>query len=197
LILIGASGHGKVVADIALMNGYSISFWDDNQFAIMPQFCVQKRNLFLTQNTKLVISIGHNSIRKKISQDYTPDSFINLFHSKSIINEDCIFGLGNVVMSGVCISSSVSIGNHCILNTGCIIEHDCILGDFIHISPNATICGNVSIGDETWIGAGAIIIQGISIGNNSIIGAGSVIISDVPDGVTIVGNPGKIINNLK
>jgi sugar O-acyltransferase (sialic acid O-acetyltransferase NeuD family) len=193
LILIGASGHGKVVADIALSNGYSISFWDDNQLAILPKFSIYKRNLFLNQNTQLIISIGDNAIRKKISQEYAPDSFINLFHNKSIINEDCIFGIGNVVVSGVCINSSVTIGNHCILNTSCVIEHDCILENFVHISPNATLAGNVFVGEGTHVGIGASIIPGVKIGKWVIIGAGTIILNDVPDYAVIVGNPGKII----
>jgi sugar O-acyltransferase (sialic acid O-acetyltransferase NeuD family) len=193
LILIGASGHGKVVGYIALSKGYSISFFDDNEFAILPNFIVKKRNLFLNEDDQLFISIGNNYLRKKISQEYASESFINLFHSKSIINEDLIFGVGNVVMSGVCINSSVYIGNHCILNTSCVIEHDCVLENFVHISPNATLAGNVIVGEGSHIGIGALIIPGVKIGKWVTIGAGTVVLNDVPDYAVIVGNPGKII----
>jgi acetyltransferase EpsM len=87
----------------------------------------------------------------------------------------------------------VFIGDHCIINTGVVVDHDCMINDFVHISPNATLCGNVTIGKGSWVGAGAIIIQGIKVGKNAIIGAGSVIIKDIPDNATVVGNPGKII----
>jgi acetyltransferase EpsM len=100
-------------------------------------------------------------------------------------------------MPGVTVNSSTTIGAHCILNTNSSIDHDCILDNYVHISPNATLCGGISIGEGTHIGAGAVVIPGIKIGKWCTIGAGSVIINNIPDYSTVVGNPGKIIKQIK
>lgn len=85
------------------------------------------------------------------------------------------------------------IGRHYIINTGAVVEHDCKLADFIHVYPNASLAGNVSVGVGTHIGIGATVIQGIKIGQWATIGAGAVIIEDVPDFAVVVGVPGKTI----
>ena len=85
------------------------------------------------------------------------------------------------------------IGEHSIINTACTIDHECRIDDFTHISPNATLCGNVSVGEGTQIGAGAIVLPNVKIGKWSIIGAGAVIHKDVPDNVIYAGIPGKLI----
>lgn len=71
---------------------------------------------------------------------------------------------------------------------GASVDHECIIGEYAHISPNSTLCGNVQIGEGTWIGAGTIVIPGVRIGRWSVIGAGSVVTKDIPDGVLAVGN---------
>ena len=99
-------------------------------------------------------------------------------------------------MQGAIVQSCVQVGKHSIINTGASVDHDCVLGDFVHVSPHATLCGNVSVGEGTWIGAGAVVIPGICIGKNCIIGAGSVVVKDLPDGVKAYGNPCKIVEEL-
>jgi sugar O-acyltransferase (sialic acid O-acetyltransferase NeuD family) len=193
LVVIGASGHGRVIADLADLMGYSVCFWDDNISIKVPGYLVFKREKFAPENSLIIIGIGSNIIRKNISSKYVNESYATLIHPSSNISKNCEIGIGSVVISGVIINNGAFIGNHCIINTGAVIDHDCVLNDFVHISPNATLCGNVSIGTGSWVGAGAVIIQGINIGENVIIGAGSVIISDIPSNATVVGNPGRII----
>ena len=82
------------------------------------------------------------------------------------------------------------------MNTSASIDHDNVLGDFVHISPHATLCGEVEVGEGTWIGAGTVVKQCVKIGKWSIIGAGSVVVNDIPDGVLAYGNPCKIIRKL-
>ena len=193
LVIIGASGHGGVVADLAIMLGYSVCFWDDDISKTMSNYLVSEREKNAPENSSIIIGIGSNIIRENISLQYVDDSFITLIHPNSNISNNFKIGKGSVVLAGVCINNGVFIGNHCIINTGAVVDHDCVINDFVHISPNATLCGNVIIGKGSWIGAGAILIQGINVGKNAKIGAGSVIIKDIPDNATVVGNPGKII----
>lgn len=193
LVIIGASGHGGVVADLADMLGYSVCFWDDDTSKKMSNGSVSKRGGKVPENSSIIIAIGSNIIRENISLQYENDSFVTLIHPDSIVSKKIKIGIGSVIVAGACINNGAIIGNHCIINTGVVVDHDCLINDFVHISPNATLCGNVTIGKGSWVGAGAIIIQGIKVGKNAIIGAGSVIIKDIPDNATVVGNPGKII----
>jgi sugar O-acyltransferase (sialic acid O-acetyltransferase NeuD family) len=194
IYLYGASGHGKVVIEIAELTNKSIAGLVDTDPAI--------KNLFeypvsseppADIDAHFVISVGDNSIRKKIALELKGRMIETLVHPRSNLSQRANLGEGTVVMAGVTVNSYAYIGKHCILNTNASIDHDCHIEDFVHISPNVALAGNVTIGEGTHIGIGACVIQGINIGKWCTIGAGAVIIQDVPDGVTVVGNPGKII----
>lgn len=193
LIIIGASGHGGVVADLADLLGYSVCFWDDDISKKISNYLVFQRGKIVPENSSIIIGIGSNIIRKNISLEYENDSYVSLIHPNSNTSKNIKIGIGSVIVAGACINNGAFIGDHCIINTGVVVDHDCVINNFVHISPNATICGNVTVGNGSWVGAGAIIIQGIKVGKNVTIGAGSVIIKDIPDNATVVGNPGKII----
>lgn len=94
-------------------------------------------------------------------------------------------------------NANVQVGCHAIINTGVIVEHDNRIGDYVHLSPNATLCGTVTVGDLTHIGAGSTVIQGVTIGSRSVIGAGATVISDLGDDVTAVGIPAQVIKQRK
>ena len=181
------------MAEIADKLAYSVKFWDDDLSKKIFGYKVEKRLKNDPLNSDLIIGIGNNSTRKIISNQYSKDKFISLIHPVAIISDNTKIGVGSVIMAGVCINNGSYIGHHCIINTGTVIDHGCILDSYVHVSPNATLCGNVKIGNSSWVGAGATIIQGITVGENVIIGAGAVIIEDVPNGATVVGNPGKVI----
>jgi len=196
IYLYGASGHAKVVIEIAEQNGHTIGGLIDANPAItaLLGYTVSAQlpkddyasNVFL-------ISIGNNRIRKQIAQEMASVHFEMLAHRQAAISQRATIDEGTVIMAGVSVNSEVSIGRHCIINTNASIDHDCSIADFVHISPNAALAGNVTIGEGTHIGIGACVIQGIKIGKWCTIGAGAVIIRDVPDGATVVGNPGRII----
>lgn len=194
MYLYGASGHGKVIAEILEEIGIEVSAFiddDDSITSILGKKVIRFDNT-LIENSQTIISIGSNRLRKQIA-DKLRTVFITAIHPKAVVSKTCSIDAGTVVMANATINSSVNIGKHCIINTSASVDHDCQIGDFVHISPNATLSGNVSVGEGTWIGAGATIINGINIGKWCIIGAGAIIIKDVPDGATVVGNPGKII----
>lgn len=192
LYLYGASGHGKVVAEIAEAVGVTIAGFIDANPAITTLLDYSVTTKLPAGNHSYVISIGNNRIRKKLAGELG-DCFATLIHPAAVISSRATLGHGSVVMGGSTINSSTQIGKHGIINTNASIDHDCHIGDFVHISPNVALAGNVLVGEGTHIGIGACVIQGVRIGRWCTIGAGAVIIRDVPDGATIVGNPGRII----
>ena len=198
--LYGASGHAKVIIDALCASGYKVNgLFDDNleltqllDYPVLGAF-----NESRLGSSELIISIGINSIRKRLVESLpTKVSFATAIHPSSIISPQASILYGTVVMQGAIIQSDSKIGKHCIINTGSTIDHDCLIDDYVHISPNATLCGNVSVGQGSQIGAGAVVIPGIKIGKWSIIGAGSVVIKDIPDNVVVAGNPARIIKRV-
>lgn len=183
--LYGASGHGKVIADILEENGLRIEgFIDDNEnlHKIMgyPVITPQK-----AEEGRYIISIGNNKIRKDIAERY--HDFLTAIHPRAIISKHVSLGEGTVVMAGAIINPDTQVGKHCIINTGASVDHDNVIDDYVHVSPHATLCGGVQVGEGTWIGAGTTVKQYVKIGKWCTIGANSTVLHDVPDGVTIYG----------
>lgn len=197
--LYGASGHCKVIIDILKSNNETLDAVLDDYPKIEKILDIPVKPAFqevLSLSDNIIISIGDNSIRKKIVSNIKA-SFFTAIHTNTILSESSKINIGTVVMAGVVINSSVEIGKHCIVNTGAIVEHDCKIEDYCHISPNVSLAGSVSVGEGTHLGIGSCVIQGIKIGKWVKIGAGAVIINDVPDYAVVVGNPGKIIKYNK
>ncbi|MEC4028775.1 acetyltransferase [Myroides odoratimimus] len=194
MYLYGASGHGKVIAEIAEECNILVKGFIDGNTAIttvLDYKVIANDAVGLVGDT--VISIGNNKIRKLIATRDTHLSFVSILSPRANISSRTLIEEGTVVMMGATINSEVKIGKHCIINTNASIDHDCILKDYVHVSPNVALAGNVEVGEGSHIGIGASVIQGVKIGKWCTLGAGAVIIKDVPDYAVVVGNPGKII----
>ena len=198
VIIIGAGGHAKVIAEIIKKsNDELVGFLDDNEE-------MQGQEIYLgakvigkvcdAQNwpdCEFIIGIGNNSTRKRIAEKYQLPWYTAI-HPNSVVATDVKIGEGTVVMPGVVINPGTEIGTHCIINTSCSIDHDNKIGNFVHISPGAHLAGTITIGTQTWICAGATIINNLNIAPNNIIGAGAVVVKNIEteDGVYI-GVPAK------
>lgn len=197
IAIYGASGHGKVVAEIAEDLGYKIVAFIDKQKKQIFEFesitYQEFKDKFI--NIEVIIAIGNNKIREKIFNELINDNIkiATLIHPSAIVSKRAKIDIGTVVMAGVVVNSEAKIGKCVILNSSSVIEHENIIDDFVHISPNVALAGDVSVGKFTHIGIGVTIIQGIKIGQNSIIGAGSVVIRDIEDNSKVVGVPAKKI----
>ncbi len=191
LTIIGASGHGKVVADIARLNGYDvIEFLDDdpNKTSCGQYPIVGKTDTDIDGD--LFVAIGSSEIRKRLSNG---KKLVSLIHPNSVIAEGVKIGEGTVIMAGAVVNPGTTIGNGCIVNTCSSVDHDCVLGNYVHIAVGAHLCGTVTVGDETWIGAGATINNNIAICNKCLIGSGAVVINHIDKSGTYIGIPAKRI----
>lgn len=205
IVIIGASGHGKVVANIAKLNGYKeILFIDDD---VNKKECGQYKIIgtskqidsLIKDDYEFAVAVGDNGIRERIFERLVNKEarLPALIHPTAVIDETVKIGKGTVVMANAVINSSSSIGKACIVNTATSIDHDCVIGNYVHVSPGVNIAGMVTVGFKTWIGVGATIINNLNIGEECIIGAGCVVIKEVKDRIKIVGNPQKIVNRAK
>lgn len=200
VVILGAGGHGRVIADIILSAGDQVyGFLDDSDkldrtiggFPILGN--LEDVSKYREAHT-FVIGIGANKIRKQLSELLDIDWYTAI-HPSAVIARDVTVGAGSVVMAGAIISTGTRIGNHCIINTGAVIDHDNLLADFVHISPGATLCGTVHIGERTHVGAGAVLKNNITITYDCIIGAGALVVKDIKEPGIYVGVPIKKLNN--
>ena len=203
VIIIGASGHGRVIADIIKSSGDKLIGFLDDDLSIQGNIIyddklvlgtITEENIKKYKDYYFIIGIGSNKVRKLISSKYSKLKWYTGIHPNAVIGSNVTIGVGTVIMAGTVINTGTIIGKHCILNTCSSLDHDNIIEDFVHVSPGAHLAGTVKIGSLTWIGAGGIVINNISIGKNNIIGAGSVVIRNIYDNdSTFIGVPAKKI----
>lgn len=197
VVIIGAGGHAKVIADIIVKNNDKLlGFLDDNKKGIVlaDYSVIGKVNncIDYIDEAEFIVAIGDNAIRKNISERFKL-KWYTAIHPSAQIGLGCEIGEGTVIMANAVINSDTKIGKHCIINTAAIVDHENSVGDFVHISPNATLCGAVMVGECTHIGAGAIVRNGISIGDDIIVGAGATVVKNIIEQGKYVGVPAKII----
>lgn len=195
LTIIGASGHGKVVADIARKNGYNdIVFLDDD---INIRECgrypvVGKTELAKDLDGDFFVGIGNADIRKGFMEKLSQKNIITLIHPDAVVADDVDIGKGTVVMAGSVINSGTIIGDGVIINTCSSVDHDCVISNYVHVSVGAHICGTVLIKEMTWIGAGCTVINNLYICEGCMVGAGSVVVNDIKIKGTYYGLPAVI-----
>ena len=201
LAIVGASGHGKVVADIAEQLGFSVGFYDDayptkthiEHWPIHGTCAdlIALNNADASFGYDVVVAIGNNDIRQQKIQLLQQNNFnlITLIHPAAVISKYAAIAAGTVVFAGVVINAFAKVGAGCIINTGAVVEHDCFIDDFAHICPNVALAGGVIVGSKSWVGIGSQVKQLVSIGNNCLIGAGSTVLKNIPDNVTAFGSP--------
>lgn len=202
LAILGASGHGKVIADAALLQGWDdVVFYDDAWPAIDSngRWPVAGNTDHLlnarVQYAGVVVGIGDNRIRQgklELLRDYNIQ-LASVVHPSAYVSSFAEIGDGSVVFANATVNADACVGSGAIINTGAVIEHDCVLGNFTHVSPNAVMAGGAKAGDRVWLGAGAVVKQLVVVGACAIVGMGAVVIEDVPSGETVVGNPARAI----
>jgi sugar O-acyltransferase (sialic acid O-acetyltransferase NeuD family) len=198
LLIIGAGGHGKVVADIAKKLGLykEIAFLDDSCMTESlglkvigktadAQKYIDKADIF--------VAIGDAKIRKDFVESLSKKGakIPTFIHPSAVIGSYVKIGKGSVVMAGAVINACATLGEGCIVNTCSSVDHDCIVGDYAHISVGARVAGTVNIGANVFVGAGAVIKNNVKICGDCVIGAGAVVVKDIAEKTTYIGIPAK------
>ncbi|MCM8594246.1 acetyltransferase [Accumulibacter sp.] len=200
LALLGASGHGKVVADAALSSGWaSVVFFDDawpkcnrnGAWSILGNAAQLMARLEEFQG--VLVSIGDCPVRwEKHRELFAAGApLTTVVHPAATVSRYARLGAGTVVMAGAVVAIDAIVGQAAIINNGATVDHDCRIADAVHIAPGANLSGGVEIGRCSWVGVGATVRQGIHIGEQVVVGAGAVVVRPVPDGCTVVGNPAR------
>lgn len=198
LLIIGAGGHGRVVADIAARTGVygQIAFLDD----VPPQLPSEYTWLGTTEQAEqfldrysVIVAIGNGKIRRRIMErlEVVGARFATVIAPEAVIGSHVQIMPGTVVMPAVVVNTGTVIGKGVILNTACTVDHDCNVANYAHISVGAHLCGVVSIGENTWVGAGAVVSNNLSVCPDCMIGAGAAVVTNTEQPGTYVGVPAK------
>lgn len=199
LLILGASGHGRVVADIATrLDRYQhIAFLDDDPartstlgFQVLGSGAEMSRYL---KDYDLFVAVGDNQVRQRlqVQAEALGATLATLVHPHAVLGLEVSLGPGTVVMAGAVINCGSTVGRGCIINTSASLDHDNLLEDFVHISPGAHLAGAVHVGQGTWIGIGATVINNRRLASGCRIGAGAVVVSDLTERGTYVGIPAR------
>lgn len=205
LLIIGGSGHARVVLDAArCSNLFRIVGLVDNQLPAgssvdgAPVLGPDKRiEALIEEIPKLscIVAIGDNMDRRWVVSAITEKSprikFAILAHPSAIIASSAVVEQGSFIAAGAIVNAGAHVGAHSVVNTGAIIDHDVLLEDFAFIGPNAALAGNIKICLAAMIGTGASVIPGVTIGAQAVVGAGAAVTTNVAPGLTVVGVPAR------
>jgi sugar O-acyltransferase (sialic acid O-acetyltransferase NeuD family) len=201
LAIVGASGHGKVIAEAALSGDYwdEVVFYDDaypekTQNSIWP-IKGTTEDLLTDSNfiDGAVVGIGNNHIRKQKHELLLKSSvkLTTIIHPQSVVSRFAEIGLGTVIFAGAIVNPFAKIDESCVINTNAVVEHDCQIKSYVHLSPGTIVAGGVKIGTLTWLGIGSKVRELIKVTSEVIVGAGSVIVKNIETPGTYVGVPAK------
>jgi len=203
LVIVGASGHGRVALDIARALGRRVRGFVDRGLAPgaevegapvlarEPEECP----LFARGEVAWFVAVGDNRAREGLFarlRELTGEGPDSLIHPSAIISGRAGLGAGLFVAPGAVVNTGAALGEGVILNTAATLDHDGVLGAFAQVSPGCHLAGNVTVGERAFLGTGASVIPGVTIGADAVVGAGAVVVRDVPPGVTAVGVPAKV-----
>lgn len=204
LLIMGASGHGRVVFGLARETGAyeEICFLDDDNKLIEDRVAIGTSDFAIKYKEEYdaVVAIGNPSIREQVQEKYEKNGIklVTLIHPEALLPEEGVkIGTGTVIMAGAVIQPGVELGKGVIVNTSASIDHECRIGDYAHISVGSHLAGNVEIGSGTWVGIGAVVNNNIHICENVVVGAGAVVVEDIVVNGTYVGVPARRIMENK
>lgn len=204
LAILGASGHGKVVADAAEASGWQeVVFFDDAWPGLEqngPWLVKGDTNALidsLGEYDGVVVAIGNNAIRanKQVHLVNAGASVVTVIHPDATVSRHAQIGSGSVVFAQAVVNACATVGDGVIVNTSSVVEHDCVVGDFSHISPDAVLAGGVRLQEQCWVGAGASVKQLLEVGKAAVVGMGAVVIKDVSAGSVVAGSPARVLKS--
>ncbi|MCE9589556.1 MAG: NeuD/PglB/VioB family sugar acetyltransferase [Planctomycetes bacterium] len=197
LVIYGAGGHGRVVADAARAQGWRVvGFLDD--LAPAGTAVGESNVLSATQvrdaRAAVIVGIGDNKTRERIQLRLVSEGWrvITVIHPTAWISPSVAPGSGAFVGAGAIVQAGAAIGEGAIVNTRAVIEHHCVVGEFAHVAPGAALGGAATIGRGTLVGMQAAVLPIVRVGAGATVGAGAVVTKDVGAGITVVGVPARV-----
>lgn len=206
VLIIGAGGHAKVLADALLVTGRQVlgfiesSVKDSYQAEVLPGLLVlgtdEALRNYVPAEVELVNGLGGIDcigLRHRVQAKLEADGwcFSGVCHPAAQVSPFAFVSAGVQLLANSVIQAGARIGAGSIINTAAVVEHDSTLEEYVHVAPRAVLCGNTYIGCNSHIGAGAIVRQGLILGSKTLVGAGAVVVKNFDGHGTLVGVPAR------
>lgn len=195
LAILGAGGHGRVVAESAASVGWSAVFFDDVRTGQVDgrEVAGKLEELSTGRFDGAIVAFGNNRVRlewlKRLQEIEIP--LVSIIDPSGLVSPSASVGAGSFVARGAIVGTGAYLGRGCIVNTAASVEHDCNLADAVHLSPGVRLSGGVTIGEASWLGTGSSVRNHISIGSDVVVGVGSAVVQDIADGLVVAGVPAR------
>jgi sugar O-acyltransferase (sialic acid O-acetyltransferase NeuD family) len=210
VVIVGAGGHGQVVADLLLSAARAgsatrpVGYVDDDaslvgRMLLGLQVLDRVDGLSRIPHDAVVVAIGHNATRRQVFNMLAArkERFVVARHPSAIIAESATVGAGTMICAGAIVNPGAIIGSNVILNTGCSIDHHNRIGDHVHIAPGVCTGGDVTVEAGVLVGIGAVVMPGRTIGAGSTVGAAALVQMDVPERTVVVGVPARPVRSTE
>jgi sugar O-acyltransferase (sialic acid O-acetyltransferase NeuD family) len=200
VLILGAGGHAKVIADILISQGTQVqgfldddpNLWGEMRLGLPVLGAIGQYLEYEPEG--LIIGIGNNLVRQRVAERLSTQAqrlWCNAIHPRATIARSVRLGRGIVVAAGAVINPDTVLGDHAIINTGATVDHDCAIGDYVHVAPGAHLAGGVLVREGAFIGIGSSLIPNIRVGEWTTVGAGSVVTNDLNAKLIAFGVPAR------
>ena len=206
IIIIGSGGHAAVVADALLAAGTPVLGFTDSDTSrhgrLLCGLTVLGDDSVLDTHSPATLRLANGiggtrgeGLRRAVQRQLEARGwqFVQVRHPAAVVSPFARVAAGAQLFASCVVQAGAVIGEGCIVNTAAVVEHDVVLGEFVHLACNATLCGNVRVGANSHIGASAVLRQGVQLGDASVVGAGAVVLRDFVGGATLVGAPAELM----
>jgi sugar O-acyltransferase (sialic acid O-acetyltransferase NeuD family) len=200
LLILGAGGHGRAVADLAGECGWIVVGFTDRSGTVGHSDVLGRDAdaLSLLRAGRIdaaIVGVGNTSLARRAELfQFLKASGIavpSLTHPRAVISRSCRIGEGSVVFPGSVLGASVEIGDNAVIYSGAVAEHGCRIADHAYLSPGVILSGKVTVETGAFLGSGAVVVPGVTVGKGAIVSAGAVVLKDVPAGETVMGVPAR------
>jgi sugar O-acyltransferase (sialic acid O-acetyltransferase NeuD family) len=198
LVVLGAGGHGKVVADILLASDEDVlGFLDDHKEVgslVLGLPVIGSTSWLATNRARVALGVGDNASRSRVAEQALAHGavLVQAIHPRAVVSPSSRIEEGAVLAALAVVNPEARIGRGAIVNTGAVIEHDCVVGAFAHVSPNAAMAGGCTLGACSHLGIGAAMLPGTTVGAGSIVGGNALVTRDLEGGVVAFGAPARV-----
>lgn len=200
LLILGAGGHGRAVADLAVVCGWTVAGFTDRAGASgRPEVLggdAEAVELFRAGKIDgAVVGVGNTALGRRVELFQLLKEFgipvPALLHPRAVISRSCRIGQGSAVFPGSVLGAAVEVGENAVIYSGVVVEHDSRIGDHAYLAPGVILSGAVRVKPGAFLGSGAVVLPGLSVGEGAVVAAGAVVIEDVQAGETVVGTPAR------